>query len=110
MHKHIGMCITIFGALLANIAAANAVEKEQLSGKTLTAGKAVIKLLSNGKIEGSISGEPLAGSWSVKGGKFCRTIKLPTRLKGSECQKVTFKGNTVTFISVSGRKATYSIK
>ena len=80
--------------------------KKALSGKSLTNDSGTITLRRNGKIKA----KRFEGAWTVRDGKFCRTITKPEKIAGTECQEVKFEGKNVTFISPSGRVNTYVMK
>lgn len=87
--------------------------KKALSGKSLLAPNAQLKLARNGKLSGAVGKDlkvALEGAWTVRDGKFCRTLELPAHLVGTECQKAVLNADgTVTIDGVRG-PVIYQIK
>ena len=67
---------------------------------------------SDGKIEGSAAGRNVTGDWDWIDGFFCRTILWGKRELKYNCQKVTFDGKRLRFISDRGKgnSASFAIR
>lgn len=84
-----------------------------LSGKTLVAGESSIVMGADGKLTGKVGKggkDVLAGTWSVEGGKLCRTITQPKRLAGSECQTAVLKRNKLTITRADGSATEWAVE
>lgn len=76
---------------------------DAVSGKTLTHSKNKLKLRKNGKLTGNLSdGSKLSGAWTVRDGQFCRTLKKPERLAGTECQEAVLGDGVITITGRTG--------
>jgi hypothetical protein len=110
MHS-LRFALLLLGALLPQIALADLAT--ELSGKTLVLDKSRIQMGADGVMSGKVgkSGkEDLAGTWSVKKGKLCRTITLPERLAGSDCQTAVLDGNSLTLTRADGSTIQWTVK
>ena len=85
---------------------------EQVSGKTMQdSRKNTFTMGTDGTLVGTTSkGDAVSGTWEVKDGKWCRTIKEPARLAGSACQAATIKGDTLTLTVKDGAKLSFTLK
>jgi hypothetical protein len=81
-----------------------------LAGKTLTAKNTKIVLGPDGAMSGKVGKDTLAGSWSVKGDKMCRTITAPERLAGSACQAVVLSDGKLSVTREDGSTIVYAVK
>ena len=77
----------------------------QLSGKTLALNDLRFTLHEDGRLTGN---DGTVGTWETRDGKYCRTITVPEKWKGTECQTVTIVGDQITFVSPTGRTNTYT--
>lgn len=68
-----------------------------------------IKLARNGALSGKTPRADLKGAWTVREGRFCRTIKQPEPLAGTECQAASLDGKTLTLETGRG-PVVYQIK
>ena len=61
---------------------------QAVSGRTLVAGDTRLTAGTNGALVGTLaSGDTLSETWRISGGRWCRTLTLPSRLAGPEvCQ------------------------
>ncbi|WP_282095586.1 hypothetical protein [Epibacterium ulvae] len=92
----------------APVLASDAELKSALAGKTLTNGKAVIKVRKNGRMTGKVgpNGDvKLVGAWEIRDGKWCRTIKEPKGIAATKCQPMKLSGNTLTIDGDNGPQA-----
>lgn len=78
----------------------------RLSGKTLALNDLQFTLHEDGRLTGN---DGTMGTWEVRDGKYCRTITVPEKWKGTECQDVTIAGDQITFVSPTGRTNTYTM-
>ena len=61
--------------------------KKLLNGRGRSANKNQYIIISNnGKISGSWDGNPVTGSFEVRGGKFCRDVTINAKPRAFECQ------------------------
>jgi hypothetical protein len=99
-------------ALLAATPVLAEISAGQLAGKTLVSGKgARIAVGADGSFRGSTDkGEPLAGTWEVRDGRWCRTIAEPKRLAGSECQGAVLKHGKLTLTRADGSKVSFTVE
>ncbi|MBT8152501.1 hypothetical protein KMP13_01030 [Epibacterium ulvae] len=77
--------------------------KAAVAGKTITSGKAVLKVRKNGRLTGKVgpNGDvTFEGAWDIRNGKWCRTITEPASFAGTECQAMTLGDGVIT---ISGR-------
>ncbi len=103
----------IAGFLLLGASVAHSeITVEQVAGKTLTgADKSKFENSADGSLTGVTGkGDALSGTWEIKDGKWCRTIKEPARLAGSACQTASIKGGTFTLVRDDGSSVKYKIK
>ncbi|AEI92458.1 hypothetical protein [Roseobacter litoralis] len=81
-----------------------------ITGKTLTLqpGQS-IQILADGTIEGSWDGKPLAGTYVMKDGFFCRTLSQGPRGPSPEdCQLLVLEGNKVQGSRDRGNGASFT--
>ena len=66
----------------------------------------------DGKIEGSAAGRDVSGDWNWIDGYFCRTLMWGERELKYNCQKVTFDGRRLRFISDrgAGQSASFALR
>ena len=71
-----------------------------------------LSVTSDGKIKGSAAGRNVTGDWDWIDGFFCRTILWGKRELKYNCQKVTFDGKRLRFISDRGKgqSASFAIR
>tara|TARA_Y100000385_G_scaffold193238_1_gene199848 strand:+ start:1132 stop:1482 length:351 start_codon:yes stop_codon:yes gene_type:complete len=62
-----------------------------------------LSVTKDGKIEGSAAARSVAGDWDWVDGFFCRSMLWGAREIKYNCQKVTFDGRRLRFISDQGR-------
>ena len=62
-----------------------------------------LSVASDGKIKGSAAGRSVTGDWDWIDGFFCRNILWGKRELTYNCQKVTFDGKRLRFISDRGK-------
>ncbi|MFN6953028.1 MAG: hypothetical protein ACK4NE_10615 [Albidovulum sp.] len=105
------LTLSAMGLIVASLAHAE-ITADQMAGKTLIgADKSKFFISPDGKLTGvTKKGDALVGTWQVKGGKWCRTIKEPQKLAGSACQKASIQGKTLTIIRDDGSSVTFTIK
>lgn len=104
---------TAFSATLAAVLLATATHAQtvaDLAGKTLVMGAASFTLARNGAMTGTTGKDPIDATWTVRDGKFCRTIRAPKQLAGTQCQSFEIKGGKVTFRRADGATQVYDIK
>ncbi len=76
-----------------------------LAGKTISSGKAVLKVRKNGRLSGKVgpNGDvKFEGAWTIRDGKWCRTIKEPASFAGTECQAMTLGDGVITITGRNG--------
>lgn len=78
----------------------------QLADQTLAKDELRFTLHKDGRLIGN---DGTMGTWEVRDGKYCRTITVPEKWKGTECQEVKIDGTQYTFISPTGRTNTYTM-
>ena len=61
-----------------------------------------LSVTGDGKIEGSAAVRDVSGDWDWVDGYFCRPLKWGERELKYNCQKVTFDGGRLRFISDRG--------
>lgn len=84
---------------------------EALAGKTLTSGNNSLVLSKDGRLTGVLGGkDKLVGAWTIRDGKYCRTISEPKRFEGTACQSVKIDGKVVTFIRADGTPQAWSME
>ncbi|MCK0143576.1 hypothetical protein [Aliiroseovarius sp. F20344] len=84
-----------------------------LAGKSFV-GKTglAIKLETDGTISGGNDKFQFGGSWTIEGGKYCRTLTEPTPepMRTSGCLDVQIDGDQATLISEDGNTRTYTLR
>jgi hypothetical protein len=78
---------------------------QQLVGKRLTSTGMTLHLQEGNRMVGSAgpSGNvKIAGAWEIRDGRFCRTIKAPAQMVGTECQDISIEGETATLVGRDG--------
>lgn len=94
------------GSVIATASfAADADLKATLSGKTIVSeeNNAEFKLRRNGRLTGKAGTNQqveFSGAWTIRDGRFCRTIQKPESWAGTECQAIELGQGTVT---INGR-------
>ena len=71
-----------------------------------------LSVTSDGKIMGSAAGRDVSGDWNWIEGYFCRTLMWGERELKYNCQKVTFDGRRLRFISDrgAGQSASFALR
>ena len=71
-----------------------------------------LSVTGDGKIEGSAAGRDVSGDWNWIDGYFCRTLMWGERELKYNCQKVTFDGGRLRFISDrgAGQSASFALR
>ena len=71
-----------------------------------------LSVTSDGKIKGEAAGRSVTGDWDWIDGFFCRNILWGKRELTYNCQKVTFDGKRLRFISDrgKGKSASFAIR
>ena len=71
-----------------------------------------LSVTGDGKIEGSAAGRDVSGDWNWIDGYFCRTLMWGERELKYNCQKVTFDGRRLRFISDrgAGQSASFALR
>ena len=71
-----------------------------------------LSVTGDGKIEGSAAGRDVSGDWNWIDGYFCRTLIWGERELKYNCQKVTFDGRRLRFISDrgAGQSASFALR
>ena len=71
-----------------------------------------LSVTDDGKIEGSAAGRDVSGDWNWIDGYFCRTLMWGERELKYNCQKVTFDGKRLRFISDrgAGQSASFALR
>ena len=71
-----------------------------------------LSVTGDGKIEGSAAGRDVSGDWNWIDGYFCRTLTWGERELKYNCQKVTFDGRRLRFISDrgAGQSASFALR
>ena len=71
-----------------------------------------LSVTSDGKIEGYAAGRDVSGDWNWIDGYFCRTLIWGERELKYNCQKVTFDGRRLRFISDrgAGQSASFALR
>ncbi len=65
-----------------------------LSGRTLTLGANRINVGADGRLSGSAAnGAAILGTWSIRNGKWCRTLISPEAMAGSACQSLAIEAD-----------------
>lgn len=105
----LGIAAALF---MSATAAWSEISADQVAGKTMIGeNKAKFVIGADGSLSGTTGkGEALTGSWTVKKGNWCRTIKEPKKLAGQACQAATINGNTLTLTNKDGSSVSFKIK
>lgn len=105
------VALSAIGVILGSMAHAE-ISADQVAGKTLLgADQSKFVIAEDGTLSGVTGkGDALVGTWQVKDGRWCRTIKEPAKLAGSACQKASIKGKTLTLIRDDGSTVTFTVK
>ena len=71
-----------------------------------------LSVTGDGKIEGSAAGRDVSGDWDLVDGYFCRPLMWGERELKYNCQKVTFDGRRLRFISDrgAGQSASFALR
>lgn len=107
--RSVFLAALVAGGLPAALHAADDPLTQALAGKTLVSPNATIRLARNGALSGKVGQAKLSGAWTVRDGKFCRTLKAPENLAGTQCQDAQLNGKTVTLTTGRG-PVVYQIK
>lgn len=84
---------------------------EALANRTLVLGTSTLNLAADGRLDGvSVDGLPVAGTWAVRDGLWCRSLTQPALVAGTACERPLFEGDRVTFVRESGTSITYRIR
>jgi hypothetical protein len=111
MMRWVALAAVIALMVSASVARAE-ITASQVAGKVLQGdNKSRFTVGVDGTLTGITGkGDALSGSWEVKGGNWCRTIKEPVRLAGSACQAATINDKTLTLTNQDGSSISYKIK
>lgn len=77
--------------------------KRLINGKTLSRPLVKLTVGTEGQIAGRGAAWPISGSWTWKGGYFCRSLEWGGDDLGYNCQEVKASGDTIRFTSDEGR-------
>lgn len=71
-----------------------------------------IKLQADGTISGGRGDITIAGTWSVRGGKYCRTLEAPTpeAMRSTGCPDLKVEGDKAIITIRPGTTRTYLLK
>lgn len=94
--------VTSFGTVQVQADQTDAIMKA-ISGKTIVSETAEFKLRKNGRLTGKAGAVKFKGAWTVRDGKFCRTMTEPPEWVGTECQPTKLGDGTV---AITGRNGT----
>lgn len=86
------------------------VTADQISGKTIVSKGGTFTYGADGTLTGMVGKDALEGTWSVKKGKICRTIKVPKKHAGSACQTANIEGSNLTIIRDDGSRVSFKIQ
>ncbi|MBT6191141.1 MAG: hypothetical protein HOI22_12880 [Tateyamaria sp.] len=80
-------------------------------GKRVVAseGDAWLIINEDGTITGKINGAKLSGRWNWSKGRFCRNVRVGTKDRGTDCQKVYLSGNLMKVVGQKSKKETVYI-
>lgn len=97
---------SVCAAICATALAADPIT-DAISGKTVKDPQgSTIKFARNGGLTGKVGPKQnvaLEGAWTIRDGKFCRTLQKPERIAGTACQDITVHGDgTVTIVGTNG--------
>ncbi|WP_424940021.1 hypothetical protein [Aliiroseovarius sp. S253] len=77
-----------------------------LAGKTLAYKDLRFTSHKDGRLTGN---DGTMGTWEHRDGKYCRTISVPEKWKGTQCQDYEIVGDQVTITREDGSQITYTI-
>ena len=116
--KKFGFKFVLFFLIASPIIASETTISERPDFENLVKDKKLERFLislsvtSDGKIEGSAAGRDVSGDWNWIDGYFCRTLMWGERELKYNCQKVTFDGRRLRFISDrgAGQSASFALR
>ena len=116
--KKFGFKFVLFFLIASPIIASETTISERPDFENLVKDKKLERFLislsvtDDGKIEGSAAGRDVSGDWNWIDGYFCRTLMWGERELKYNCQKVTFDGRRLRFISDrgAGQSASFALR
>lgn len=76
---------------------------QRLSGNRITVNNMILEIGPDGSLVGTLAGGgPIAGSWSIQNGQWCRTFVEPSSSAGTECQDLVVEEETMTVTTANG--------
>ncbi|MEM1076067.1 MAG: hypothetical protein AAF665_20000 [Pseudomonadota bacterium] len=80
---------------------------DAISGKTVKASRGDrVTFAKNGRLTGMVGPNQdieLLGAWTIRDGRYCRTLQKPQAAAGTKCQDITVNGDgTVTIDGTNG--------
>ena len=116
--KKFGFKFVLFFLIASRIIASETTISERPDFEKLVKDKKLERFLislsvtGDGKIEGSAAGRDVSGDWNWIDGYFCRTLMWGERELKYNCQKVTFDGRRLRFISDrgAGQSASFALR
>ena len=116
--KKFGFKFILFFLIASPIIASETIISERPDFENLVKDKKLERFLislsvtDDGKIEGSAAGRDVSGDWNWIDGYFCRTLMWGERELKYNCQKVTFDGRRLRFISDrgAGQSASFALR
>ena len=116
--KKFGFKFILFFLIASPIIASETIISERPDFENLVKDKKLERFLislsvtGDGKIEGSAAGRDVSGDWNWIDGHFCRTLMWGERELKYNCQKVTFDGRRLRFISDrgAGQSASFALR
>ena len=116
--KKFGFKLVLFFLIASPIIASEITISERPDFEKLVKDKKLERFLislsvtGDGKIEGSAAGRDVSGDWNWIDGYFCRTLMWGERELKYNCQKVTFDGRRLRFISDrgAGQSASFALR
>ncbi len=116
--KKFGFKLVLFFLIASPIIASEITISERPDFEKLVKDKKLERFLislsvtGDGKIEGSAAGRDVLGDWNWIDGYFCRTLMWGERELKYNCQKVTFDGRRLRFISDrgAGQSASFALR
>ena len=116
--KKFGFKFILFFLIASPIIASETIISERPDFENLVKDKKLERFLislsvtGDGKIKGSAAGRDVSGDWNWIDGYFCRTLMWGERELKYNCQKVTFDGRRLRFISDrgAGQSASFALR
>ena len=81
--------------------------RAQVVGRSLYYGEDVVILTEDGRLDGTVAGVPLTGTWYFEDGQWCRTVTSDQGLALTDCQVFALVSDGVQVTNKRGEGQTF---